>query len=103
MATQVRLGSVEQIPVGEGRTFKVGTDTVAVFRTREGRVFATQSHCPHRMGPLSDGILGGARLTCPLHEWTFDLDSGAPVQGDCGIKVYPVACAADGTLVLELD
>lgn len=103
MSTRANLGSIEQVPAGEGRQFLCAGREVAVFHTREGRVFATEAHCPHRHGPLADGLLGGSRITCPLHEWTFDLASGAPVNGECSIKVFPVSCEPDGTIVLDLS
>jgi nitrite reductase (NADH) small subunit len=103
MATQVQLGSIAQVPKGEGRTFRVGPTQIAVFHTRTGQVYATQSHCPHRRGPLADGLLGSGRLTCPLHDWTFDLATGSPLSGECGIKLYPVTCSADGMLLLDWD
>ena len=56
------LGPVEQIPLGEGRVFEVEGRSIAVFRTRQGEVFATQAACPHKAGPLCDGIIGAGRL-----------------------------------------
>lgn len=97
------LGAVSQIPAGEGRTFHIGEHAIAVFRTRAGRVFATQASCPHRQGPLADGLLGHDTVVCPLHEWSFDLASGTPKQGDCGVRVYPIAQREDGTLEVTLE
>ena len=54
------LGPLTRLPPGEGRTFRIGASAVAVFRTREGRVFATQATCPHKNGPL--GLLDLTRL-----------------------------------------
>jgi nitrite reductase (NADH) small subunit len=103
MAQLHKLGPLTQIPEGEGRTFTVGNKQVAVFRTRAGTVYATQAECPHRKGPLADGLLSADTLVCPLHEWSFDLASGAAKMGTCGVAVYPIAQEADGTLVLTLD
>lgn len=103
MSQFVRLGPLSAIPSGEGRTFEVGPVKVAVFHARGGRVFATQAQCPHRQGPLADGLLGGTTLVCPLHEWTFDLVSGMALQGSCGIRVYPIGVGPDGTLVIEIE
>jgi nitrite reductase (NADH) small subunit len=96
------LGSVAQIPEGEGRNFEIDGRRVAVFRARDGKVFATQAECPHRKGPLADGLLGGHTLVCPLHEWRFDLSTGATENGECGINVYELRLEADGTMVIEL-
>jgi nitrite reductase (NADH) small subunit len=100
--TTHKLGLLTEIPEGEGRTFSVAGKAVAVFRTRTGGLYATQAECPHRKGPLADGLLGNDTVVCPLHEWTFDLSSGAPKLGTCGLAVYPIA-NDDGTLVLTLD
>jgi nitrite reductase (NADH) small subunit len=103
MSKHVTIGSIEAIPQGEGRSFVVGPHKIAVFRGRDGRFFATQAECPHRGGPLADGLLGGTTLVCPLHEWSFDLLSGMALTGNCGIRTYPVTVRSDGTIVLEME
>jgi nitrite reductase (NADH) small subunit len=102
VATRHILGEVAQIPEGEGRNFEIAGKRVAVFRGRDGRVFATQAECPHRKGPLADGLLGGDTLVCPLHEWRFNLLTGATDNGTCPIEVYDLRLEPDGTMVLEL-
>ena len=97
-----RLGPVEQIPVGEGRVFEVGATPVAVFRTRQGGVYATQAACPHREGPLADGIIGGGQVVCPLHAYKFDLATGKPVGNECGpLRTYPVSVSEGGEILLS--
>ncbi len=96
------LGSLAQIPLGEGRNFQVAGTEVAVFHTRAG-VYATQAECPHRQGPLADGLLGGATVICPFHAWKFDLTTGAPLMGQCAIQTYPVRLTEGQELVLTLD
>ena len=103
MIRNVRLGPLVDIPEGEGRAFDLGVARVAVFHGREGRVFATQAECPHRQGPLADGLVGGTTLICPLHEWTFDLATGVALHGSCGIRVYPVRVDASGVLLIEIE
>jgi nitrite reductase (NADH) small subunit len=100
--TTHKLGMLTEIPEGEGRTFTVEGKAVAVFRTRTGGLYATQAECPHRKGPLADGLLGNDTLVCPLHEWTFDLTTGAPKLGNCGLSVYAITKSDDGTLLLTL-
>ena len=56
------VGHISQVPRGEGRNFELDGTVVTVFHTRTGAVFARQSRCPHRQGPLADGLLGGARI-----------------------------------------
>ena len=101
MAAERASAAVAEIPPGEGRTFEVDGRRMAVFRTRAGDVFATQAECPHRGGPLADGLLGGATVVCPLHERTYDLGSGRAVAGECGITTYPVQATEEGLILLQ--
>ncbi len=95
-----RLGPIDLVPLGEGRNFDLGDERVAVFRTRDGQVFATQSACPHAGGPLADGILGGTTVVCPLHSRKFELSTGACRDGDCRpLATYPIVIC-DGVLFL---
>jgi nitrite reductase (NADH) small subunit len=103
MTRHVCLGSIGEVPPGEGRTFQIGDLRVAVFRSRNGRIFATQADCPHKRGPLADGLLGDSTLICPLHEWSFDLLSGMALNGSCGLRVYPIALQANGELVIDVE
>jgi nitrite reductase (NADH) small subunit len=100
---EVTLGSLDAIPCGEGRTFEVGKRRIAVFHTRQGEVYATQADCPHRAGPLADGLLGGATLVCPLHSWKFDLQTGLGADGKCALEVYPVRLGGGGQVIVELS
>lgn len=98
------LGSVQSIPCGEGRVFRVGESNVALFRTRDGQVFATQATCPHRGGPLADGLLGGGKVLCPLHNFAFDLATGQPVENTCTkLRTYPVRVTPAGDILLTTD
>jgi nitrite reductase (NADH) small subunit len=92
------LGPALSIPIGEGREFTVDGIVIAVFRSRNGSVYATQALCPHRAGPLADGLIGGSTLVCPLHAWKFDLETGQPVMGTCEIETYPVRVCEMGNI-----
>ena len=95
------LGPVEQIPLGEGRVFEVEGRSVAVFRTRQDKVYATQAACPHKAGPLADGIIGGRQIVCPLHAYKFDLATGEPVANDCkALRTYNVTLGGNGEILL---
>lgn len=88
---EVDLGAVDNIPLGEGRVYVVGDHSLAVFRQRDGCLFATDSVCPHRNGPLADGLVGGGKVICPLHAWKFDLTTGQCISGEEGcVRTYPV-------------
>lgn len=102
MRETCNLGPVERIPLGEGRTFHLDGEAVAVFRLRTGGVHAVQADCPHRSGPLADGLVAGERVVCPLHGMTFDLRTGAPARDGCAaLRVYPVTVDAEGDLLIE--
>lgn len=100
--TEVTLGPVSAIPPGEGRNFSAFGERIAVFRTRTGQVFAVQAECPHRGGPLADGLIGGTTVICPLHSWKFDLTTGDALFGDCGLKTFPVRVDEMGQIILAL-
>ena len=61
-----------------------GHGDIAVFRTADDEVFALHDKCPHKGGPLSQGIVHGKRVTCPLHAWNIELESGQAVAPDVG-------------------
>ena len=100
---EVTLGPLTAIPEGEGRTFEVDGRRLAIFRGRDGAIFATQAECPHRQGPLADGLLGSGTLICPLHSLKFDLTSGKALNGDCSLRTYPLKLSNNGQLVVDLD
>ena len=78
------IGWLNEIPVRGSRTVPVaGGEEVAVFRTADNRVFALLNRCPHKGGPLSQGIVHGHSVACPLHNWTIALATGN-AQGEEG-------------------
>lgn len=97
----VRLGPVDKVPPGQGLCFIVGNEEIAVFRQRDGKLFATQNRCPHKQAPLSDGLVGGNSVICPFHSHKFDLCTGAGPDKE-QLKVYPVK-EKDGQIVLTVE
>ncbi len=98
------LGPAELIPLGEGRTFDVDGTYIAVFRTRQGRFYATQAFCPHKGGPLADGLVGQCTVICPLHAFKFSLETGEPIGNSCAaLRTYTVDVDPQGNLILHLD
>jgi nitrite reductase (NADH) small subunit len=98
------LGPAARVPVGGGRTYWVEGREIAVFRDRRRQVFAAQPWCPHHFGSLSEGSVGYAEVTCPLHGLRFDLRSGAARGHACGsITTYRVRVSRDGDLLVRLD
>ena len=97
----VNLGSVDAIPLGQGRCYVVGNQEIAVFRQRDGSLFAIQNRCPHRMGPLAEGIVGGGRVLCPLHGHQFDLKTGSGSEAAECVAAF-AAREEGGSVVLNL-
>ena len=95
------LGPVADIPLGEGRTYDVNGEMVAVFRLRDGSVRALSAVCPHRGGPLADGQLDARVVICPLHLNAFDLTTGCSTTSDYALTVYQVRVDDDGHLVVS--
>ena len=96
----VNLGNIEGIAKGQGRCFIVNDDEIAVFRQRNGKLFATQNRCPHRQGPLSEGIIGNGKVVCPLHSHKFDMCSGEGDNHEC-VTTYTVR-EVWGNIILNL-
>src|SRR5262249_6541962 len=95
------LGSVEKIPLGEGREYEVRGRLIAVFRDRSGALFATEARCPHRNGPLADGLVGGGLIICPMHAFKFELGTGHPLGNDCpSLVIYAVHLNENGEILL---
>ena len=71
----IDIGDVTDIPLRGARLLKTHLGCIAVFRTAETEVYAASNTCPHKGGPLSEGIVHGQSVTCPLHNWVFDLNA----------------------------
>ena len=97
------LGPVERIPLGEGREYEVDGETIAIFRERQGALYAVQAQCPHRAGALADGIVGAGKVICPLHAFKFELATGAPLGHQCGpLKTFGVTVNDRGEILLTV-
>jgi nitrite reductase (NADH) small subunit len=99
---EIAIANLSAVPPGEGRNFEIAGRKLAVFHTRCGNVYATQAECPHKQGPLADGLVGGCVLICPLHSWKFDLANGQPLFGDCKIETYPARLDEKQQIVISL-
>ncbi|MBK4218002.1 nitrite reductase small subunit NirD [Paracoccus caeni] len=105
MTVFVDIGPLDAIPQQGARVVKTAQGCVAVFRTADDRVFALEDRCPHKGGPLSEGIVHGTSVTCPLHNWVFDMNSGTAQGADEGLvrtfatKVQQGRVLIDATLI----
>lgn len=99
----IDIGHIEEIPLRGARVVKTVVGCVALFRTSEDEVFATSDRCPHKGGPLSEGIVHGRKVTCPLHNWVFSLETGEAQGADEGqIATYPLR-VEDGRMLIDGD
>ena len=99
----VNAGPVDRIPLGEGRNVEVAGEEIAIFRTRTGELYAEQATCPHRGGPLADGLVGGGRVVCPLHSYAFELATGEPLRAGCpALRTYRVSVSSAGDILLTV-
>jgi len=97
------IGALEDIPQRGARCVETPQGRIGVFRTADDKVYAVEDHCPHRGGPLSQGIVHGASVTCPLHNWVFSLETGKALGADEGaLKTIPVRLI-EGRIWLALD
>lgn len=83
------VGRVEDIPRRGARRVCTSAGFVAIFRTGEDEIFALIDKCPHKGGPLSQGIVHGRAVACPLHNWSIDLESGEAIGADRGKGCAP--------------
>jgi len=96
----VPICALSDIPPQGSRVVARADGNVALFRTYDDRVFALLDHCPHKGGPLSQGIVHGQSVTCPLHGWNLDLASGEAKAPDVGCaRRIPVRLEQDQVLL----
>lgn len=98
LPVEIRACAVDDVPLGEGRTLTVDGRRIAIFRTATGW-YALDDACPHRGGPLSDGLLSDCSVTCPLHERRYDLRTGEGPVGADPVAAHAVA-VRDGVVWL---
>ena len=97
----IDIGALEDVPPQGARVVKTAQGCVAVFRTAGDEVFALDDRCPHKGGPLSEGIVHGREVTCPLHAWVFSLETGEAQGADEGrVGSYP-ARIENGRILLD--
>jgi nitrite reductase (NADH) small subunit len=100
--TWIDVGGVEDIPPRGARVVKTWRGDIAVFRTAGDEVFALDDRCPHKGGPLSQGIVHGRAVACPLHNWVISLETGEAAAPDRGCtRTIPVRLV-DGRILLAL-
>jgi nitrite reductase (NADH) small subunit len=102
--SEIALGHIGDIPVGEGRAYAVAGRQIAVFRLRDGSLRALDAVCPHRGGPLADGIADSRVVICPLHGFTYDLAIGCELtNGGAPVMAYRVRTDDTGTIRVQME
>lgn len=98
------IGPIANIPVQGARRLCFGHAgrPIAVFRTSDDQIFALVDECPHKNGPLSEGIVSGRTVTCPLHNWTIDLADGNALSPDQGHAPSLSVRVVDGDIHIGL-
>ncbi len=99
----IQVGLLEDIPILGARVVKSDHGDIAVFRNTENRVFALLDRCPHKGGPLSQGIVYDRRVSCPLHNWVISLESGEATGPDSGCTNYFPVRISDNMIYLSLE
>ena len=100
MTQMIDIGALADIPPRGARKIRTASGCVAVFRTAGDEVFALDDRCPHKAGPLSDGIVHGRSVTCPLHNWVISLETGLAQGADEGAtRTIPCRIEAGRILV----
>ena len=100
----IDVGSLSEIPVRGARTIKTdNTGEIAIFRTAANRVYALINRCPHKQGHLSQGIVHGEVVTCPLHNWRISLTTGRALGDDTGcVPTIPTRVDAGRVLISRI-
>ncbi|MET0106730.1 MAG: nitrite reductase small subunit NirD [Sedimenticola sp.] len=102
MSEWLTIGPLEAIPQLGARVIESSDGDIAIFRTGDDQVFALRDHCPHKGGPLSQGIVFENKVACPLHNWNIDLASGEAVSPDEGCAGHYEVKVEDGMVMVSL-
>jgi nitrite reductase (NADH) small subunit len=103
MPEWIEIGHIADIPRAGSRLVETAKGPIAVFRCHDDSIFAVHNRCPHRGGPLSEGIVHGRRVTCPLHNWVIDLQNGEAVAPDVGCTPVVPVKVTDDRIWLQID
>ena len=102
MSNWIEIGALKDIPRLGARVVRTASGNIAVFRTESDEGFALDDRCPHKGGPLSQGIVHNRRVTCPLHNFVIELESGKAVAPDEGCTHSHPAKVENGIVWLSM-
>ncbi|HUG44858.1 MAG TPA: nitrite reductase small subunit NirD [Acidobacteriota bacterium] len=99
----VEVADGKKLLEGEGIVVTAGNREIALFKTSDGRLFAVDNSCPHRGGPIAEGMLTGSTVTCPWHGWPFDLATGACLYNDAACLESFEVCVEGGRIHVRMS
>ena len=99
----VDIGAASEIPLRGARVVRAPGGDIAVFRAADGVIFALRDRCPHKGGPLSQGIIHGHSVTCPLHNWVISLETGEAQGADKGCTPKIPTKIENGRVLVNAD
>jgi len=99
---RMRVAAIDEIPEKLGKTVKIGSQEIALFRLGNGEIRAIENRCPHRGGVLAEGMVSGEHVFCPMHDWKINLSDGKVQAPDTGcVKTYETELE-DGQVIVIL-
>lgn len=98
----IDVGADAAIPPRGARRVTLAGAPVAIFRAGDGALFALVDRCPHKGGPLSEGIVHGRAVACPLHNWAISLETGAALGADSGCTPSLAVAVRDGRVLIDI-
>ena len=101
MSQWLKITALEEIPLLGSRVVETDTVNIAIFRAKKDKIYAIKDQCPHKQGPLSQGIMHGDSVTCPLHNWKISLVSGEALGADEGCTNIYETKVEDGIIYLK--
>ncbi len=102
MSDWIEIAPLTSIPLRSARVITTTEGDIAIFRTGDDQLFALADRCPHKGGPLSQGMIHDHKVTCPLHNWNIDLESGEAIAPDQGCAGRYEVKLKNGMVMLQL-
>jgi len=102
MSNWIEVTPLDSIPVLGSRVIETSTVNIAIFKGKDNTIYAIKDACPHKNGPLSQGIMHGDSVTCPLHNWKISLTSGKALGVDEGCTNVYETKVEDGMVFLKI-
>ena len=102
VAKWYKITEVKNIPLMGSRKVEIEDIEIAIFKTRDGSIFAINNICPHKKGKLSEGLVHEKQVTCPLHSWEIDLTTGEALGNDSGCTNIYESKIVDGIVFVSL-